>query len=353
VHTGFSEDGKREILSATRLEDPITEGHSIPFCSMRSYRLSSFSVMIRHRLLQITATAGLACVLQACSKPPAAPSGSDDTRSGPPVVTVVNAPLEYFAKRIGGDAVDVRFPAAGQGDPAFWQPGDDSVVAMQESDVILLNGATYSQWMDKVTLPKALLVDTSKAFSGEFIQIESAVSHSHGEGEEHTHHGIAFTTWMDFQQAVWQAEEVRDAMIALVPDQREAFQSRFTSLADDLDALHSEFKSLGKEIGDRPLVASHPVYQYFARRYGLNLESVHWEPETVPEDEAMAELKAVLEEHPAKWMLWEGTPAAGTVRKLQDLGIESVVVNPCGDRPQGGDWLGVMKQNAANLREIL
>ena len=33
--------------------------------------------------------------------------------------------------------------------------------------------------------------------------------------------------------------------------------------------------------GDRRLVGSHPVYHYLARRYGLEIESVHFEPDAV------------------------------------------------------------------------
>ena len=99
----------------------------------------------------------------------------------------------------------------------------------------------------------------------------------------------------------------------------------------------------------RPLVGSHPVYQYLARRYSLNLLSVHWEPDELPSEQAMRELRELLETHPAKWMLWEGEPLAETVRALAELGIESVVFDPCGNVPDAGDYLSVMRRNAANL----
>ena len=42
-------------------------------------------------------------------------------------VYVVNYPLAYFAERIGGDRVDVRFPAPPDVDPAFWQPDVETI----------------------------------------------------------------------------------------------------------------------------------------------------------------------------------------------------------------------------------
>ncbi len=137
----------------------------------------------------------------------------------------VNYPLAYFAERIGSDLIDLQFlPGTSDGDPAFWEPGDADVAAMQKADLILVNGATYAKWQEKVSLPESILVDTSKDFAGEFIKTESNVTHRHGMDGEHSHAGTAFTTWMDFQQAIWQAEAVRDALIELLPENRGEFR---------------------------------------------------------------------------------------------------------------------------------
>jgi zinc transport system substrate-binding protein len=93
------------------------------------------------------------------------------------------------------------------------------------------------------------------------------------------------------------------------------------------------------------------VYQYFATRYSLNLQSVLWEPEVMPEDDQWNTLQAVLAKHPAKWMIWEGEPMAASVEKLQTLGVQSLVFDPCGNTPEQGDFLSVMQQNIVNLRQ--
>ena len=48
-------------------------------------------------------------------------------------------------------------------------------------------------------------------------------------------------------------------------------------------------------------------------------------------------------------MLWEGEPRDETRRSLRELGIECVVFNSCGSRPATGDYLSVMRDNAAAL----
>ena len=120
---------------------------------------------------------------------------SNSLASEPITVFVVNYPLKYFAERIGGEYVKVLFPAPGGIDPAFWIPDIQTISAYQQADLILLNGAAYSKWVDKVSLPQSKLVNTSRKFKDQYITIEGAVTHSHGSGGEHAHEGVAFTTW--------------------------------------------------------------------------------------------------------------------------------------------------------------
>ena len=54
-----------------------------------------------------------------------------------PVVYVSNYPLYYFASRIGGDRLEIHFPAATLTDPSGWSPPADTVAAMQQADLRL------------------------------------------------------------------------------------------------------------------------------------------------------------------------------------------------------------------------
>jgi len=273
--------------------------------------------------------------------------GTASKFNGKPQVLVANYPLKYFAERIGGSAVEVLFPAPGDEDPAFWQPDDAAITKFQNADVMLMNGATYSKWAEKVTLPQSKLVDTSASFKAQYIEIKSETTHSHGPGGEHSHSGTAFTTWVDLNQAIQQAEAVKNALSKFSPDAA----TNFEKLKADLEALDARLIAVGKRIANAPLVASHPVYHYLARRYALNLQAVLWEPEVVPDDKAMEELKAILAKHPAKWMLWEGDPAKESVAKLDAIGVKSLVFDPCGNVPDGGDFLSVMNGNVEALEK--
>src|SRR5689334_18862228 len=133
------------------------------------------------KLLVSAAVAILAVTVASCHKPNAGPDASSSKKAGKPTGFTANYPLQYFAQRIA---------------------------ALQDSDLIILNGATFSKWADKVTLPEARVVDTAAAFRDKFIIVKNAVTHSHGKQGEHSHDGTSFTTWIDFQQAILHATAV-------------------------------------------------------------------------------------------------------------------------------------------------
>jgi len=269
-----------------------------------------------------------------------------------PVVYVSNYPLHYFVERIAGDLVDIRFPAGVSGDPAYWKPGSEDIAAMQQGELIFLNGASYEQWLSNVTLPQSRVIDTTAAFSDTLIPTEEAITHTHGPKGEHAHEGTAFTTWLDLTLAVEQARAVKQALNLLRPQQKAQIDERFTLLEKELTALDAEIKSTAASAPEIRVIFSHPVYQYFKRRYGVQGASVHWEPDAMPDEEMWKEFQQLLREQPAKWMLWEGEPLAEIVERLSGLGVESVVVNPCGSTPDSGDFLSVMRQNVESLQRV-
>ena len=303
------------------------------------------------RFFPLVTLAALA-VMDACERPQEKPSSTPTSGGGLPTVYAVNYPLAYFVQRIGGHEINVVYDAPKDVDPAFWQPTDGQITSMQNAGLILMNGATYSKWAEKVTLPETKVVDTSSAFQNKFIVVKNAVTHSHGKQGEHSHDGITFTTWIDFHQAIMQADAIAEACKRLKPEALEQFAQGFDALKIDLLALDARMESVGKKLAGQPVVASHPIYQYWARRYGINLQSVLWEPEEVPTEVQMDDLKKILAAHSAKLMIWEGQPAKESVEKLKALGLVSVVFYPCANSPATGDFLSVMRDNVAAMEKI-
>jgi len=270
----------------------------------------------------------------------------------PLTVYTVNYPLQYFTERIGGEHVKVVFPAPSDGDPAYWKPDQQAVSAYQKADLIMLNGAGYAKWVAMVSLPRSKTVNTTAALSDRYMQAEAELNHTHGPAGEHAHAAIAFTTWLDFDIASRQAMAIYEALSRKRPELKATFNANYTILKNELFSLDSEMQAIVQRNQLQPLVVSHPVYQYLARRYGMQIKSVHWEPREAPKSVQWNGLQEILILHPAKWMLWEGDPLPGTVDRLSASGIASMVFDPCGNKPKHGNFMDVMRQNIENLKMV-
>ena len=257
-------------------------------------------------LIVLTAGAAIACVLAwmtvcwlGLSGPRAAAPCTHGRRPPRPPfrrragvrkrVAVVNYPLEYFTRRIAGDRVEIVFPVPREEDPAFWKPREDDIRQYQQADLILLNGAEYAKWLPAAVLPLTRQVVTSRSFADRYVKNGEVVTHSHGPQGMHSHGLIDFNTWMDPQQAALQAEAIHDELVRLLPDAAKDFDANLEALKKDLADLDGLLAAASAQLGKGPLLASHPVYQYAARRYGWNLQAVHWEPDEMPSESRMAE----------------------------------------------------------------
>ena len=267
-------------------------------------------------------------------------------------VAVVNYPLQYFVERIGGESVEVMFLAPIDIDPAFWRPTPGQVTAYQQADLIMLNGADYAKWVKKVSLPRAKLVNTAKAYRDQLIVIHGP-SHNHGPEGEHSHAGTAFTTWLDFSLAAKQVDAIAAALIRKTPEHTGRLEANTKALKDDLAKLDQTMQQLGEKLQGKSFVASHPVYQYFARRYQLDITELMWEPEMTLRSVELSELQTLISAKSIQWMIWEGAPSEDNRQKLSDRGVNSLVISPQGNVPEEGDWLLQMKSNIKALEAAL
>lgn len=275
------------------------------------------------------------------------------------VVYTTFYPTTYFAQRIGGEHVEVVCPLPEDADPIFWMPDAPTIQAYQKADLIVINGAQFEKWVAKVSLPPSRMVDTAKPLKGELITYKDAVEHAHGPSGKHAHEGIDGHTWLDPVNARMQADEIRKALARLAPDRARLFADNDSQLAADLFGLHVKLSELTKAYKGQPILCSHPAYNYIARRYKWNVRNEDLDPETMPPDKQLAAIRKTLEQHPAKFILWESAPKPAVADRLkQQLGLESVEFSPCellGKRElaAGLDYLKVMHRNIANITPVL
>ena len=290
----------------------------------------------------------LATLLVACSDSDRAAPDTAST-ADKPIVVASNYPLYYFAREIAGDIIDVHFPSI-DGDPAMWAPKGEDMALLQSADLLILNGAGYESWLAFTTLQEDRLLNTTAMVESSLLPIENSTVHQHGPQGEHSHEGTAFTTWLDPELATGQARAILQGYVKLIPDQSDLFNTNFIKLEQRLDQLDQSLNQAIAALGDQPIIFSHPVYQYLQQRYGINGRSVHWEPGVEPGTADWIELGKILRQHPAKLMIWEGSPMDSVREKLIQMGVRSVVFDTAANPESKAEYLEIMRQNIASIQ---
>ena len=185
---------------------------------------------------------------------------------------------------------------------------------------------------------------------------DDVVTHTHGPGGAHTHGELASITWLDPTLAIEQARAIEAAFSQKWPDSSIRFKEGLTALEADLTELDARLEAVTQQI-DEPLVTSHPVYQYLKSRYELDVRSVEFEPDMLPDERALAGLREILSEHKAKWMIWEGDPLPESVELLKNHGTAQRRVRSVRERAGGGatTWMSCvgMPRRSSLLRRPL
>jgi len=222
---------------------------------------------------------------------------------------------------------------------------------MQNARLIILNGAGYSTWLDKVSLSPGRLVNSSLDARDRWVSLSGETTHSHGPGGEHSHSGYAFTTWMDFSLAKQQVNTIARALIQQWPHRQQAISQRETRLLEALTALDTGYQLETQRLSGKILIYSHPVYQYFEHRYQLAGHSLHWEPGEMPTERQWMNLEKLLAGKSDALFVWEDEPSTEIAERMARMGLASVVIRPAANTGNL-DWLSEQQANLKRLQKI-
>ncbi|MAB77897.1 MAG: hypothetical protein CMJ89_00970 [Planctomycetes bacterium] len=277
--------------------------------------------------------------------------------AAPPRVATSFYPLTYFVETIAGNELELFTPVPAQADPALWKPDTDALLALQEVDLILLNGAGFEQWVSKVSLPESRVIYTADSFRETWIGHDEE-SHSHGGLAPHSHGAINGHTWVDPVLAERQAEAIFAALLERWPDRRAAFEAGLASLRAQLAEQERLWRDLCSRLRTAAVLASHPSYDYPIRSCGARIENFDLDPAAPLSAAELDEILLRAGEGVPRLMLWESEPQAATRAVLLEHGIESVVFETGealddAELAQGRNFQTLMLDNLKRLAEAL
>ncbi|MFK3961482.1 metal ABC transporter substrate-binding protein [Guptibacillus hwajinpoensis] len=292
-------------------------------------------------------------ILVACAQ-----DESDSKADGKLTIYTTLYPLEYFAERIGGEDVTAESIIPPGSDAHSFEPTTRTMTELAEADLFIYNGAGMEGFADAAqdTLNNE---DVMVLESAKDIHLDES-EEEHEDHADHDHGNMNPHIWIDPILAIEQAENIKDALIALDPDQKETFETNFNSLQEELLALDQSFQEMADGAGKKEFLISHDAYSYWESRYGLEQLSVSGlSPSQEPTQKQLEEIIETAKSHNLKYMLFEqnATPKpAKAVQKelgLNTLRIHNLSVLTEEDIENNETYFTLMKKNIQTLQKAL
>ena len=315
------------------------------------------------RTLLLSAFVATSTLATGCGKPSSSTgtrnAGSADS-SATPGVFAANYALSSFAEAIGGDMITVQSPASDGASATSFRPDPEQIIEIQDCKLILLNGADFSSWVNKASLPGSRTVRTAAAFRDRWLESNHHHDHDHdhqhgpdGDGVDHHHAHWAAYTWLDPSLAKEQAQIVGNGLARILPGKGRMIAERSTALDAEFAPLIEQAKRIS-EMTLPAVIAAEPNYEYLARACALDLHDADWHWNEPQPHDGMESLKQLIEATGATIILVPETPTTERAKVLTDLGLEHRVVALLANAPEGtsASFTASLKSNLDVLEKL-
>ena len=146
--------------------------------------------------------------------------------------------------------------------------------------------------------------------------------HAHGEYDPHI--------WLDPSNAKVIVKKITNQLSKIDEDNSSVYKANSKKLLKDLDGLIKEVKN--KINNDASFVVFHDAYQYFEKRFGINvIGALTVNPDVMPGAEQLSEIREVIEHEKAKCIFSEPQFNPNIINSIaSDTGVKTGVLDPLG-----------------------
>ena len=258
-------------------------------------------------------------------------------------------PLHEFVQNVGQDKVNAILLVPVGVEPHDWEPTIKDVQKMQASDLIIINGIGFENWVEKLEENNysGTIIDTSNGILvKESDEDEHKDEHGHESGDPHI--------WLNPVYAKIQVKNIADAFSKHDPQNQQYYQSNAESYIEELNLLDSQIRNELSSCNS-DFIAFHDAFSYFADEYDLHQHTIISSND--PHGEATAKtLENVIstaKELNIKIIFSEETADTRTSQTIaHEIGGKVLVLSTL-EVASEGTYISKMTQNLENLQEAL
>jgi zinc transport system substrate-binding protein len=207
-------------------------------------------------------------------------------------------PLTFLSQEIGGDYIQITQLVPNNTEIHSWEPSTSHIVAADDADIIIYNGAGVDPWMEDDVLP-ALSNTKTRTIVETTLNLDLLLgSEDESETEEHEHGVYDPHTWVSPYMAKLQAEKIFNALVQKDPQHESYYTERWLDLKSRLEQLDNEYSTGLATAKKDAIFVSHAAFGYLAYRYGFEQYGViGLSADEQPSAATIANLVNLMQEH--------------------------------------------------------
>ena len=276
-------------------------------------------------------------------------------------------PLYEFSEIVGQEKVDVTLLVPVGVEPHDWEPTIKDVQQMQKSDIIVINGIGFENWVDDLIENNysGIIVDTSNGISiiqseeqhDEEQHDEEQHDEEQHDEEQHDEHGHLLGDphiWLNPVYAKIQVQNIATAFSNSDPKNAQFYHTNAEEYNEKLDILDSKIRN---ELStcNQDFIAFHDAFSYFADEYDLNQHTIVATTNSHGEVTAktLENVISKARELNIKVIFSEETVNTKTSQIIaNEIGGKVLVLSPL-EIVSDDNYITKMTQNLENLKEAL
>lgn len=268
-------------------------------------------------------------------------------------------PLYDFAKKVGGDKVDVTNLVPAGTEPHEWEISTSDIVNLEKADMLIYNGAGIENWTDKVisTLENK---DIAYVKTSEGLDIHKIGKKDSQEDNKHSHGSYDPHTWLSIKNAKQEMENIKNALVKYDPDNADYYEDNYEKYAKKFDELDKKYSNTLGPIKNKTIIVAHEAFGYLCEEYDINQEGIEGlTPDSEPDPARMRQIIKFAKKNNVKTIFFEelvSPKVAQTIAK--EINAKTEVLNPLEGLSEeqinnGEDYFSVMEKNLEVLYESM
>ncbi|MCR1900032.1 zinc ABC transporter substrate-binding protein [Irregularibacter muris] len=272
-------------------------------------------------------------------------------------------PVYDFARKIGGDNIQVELLVPPGAEPHSWEPSAKTVANIERSKILLYNGLEMDPWAEKLagslkgTEIQTLAVGEIEGI--DYIQSDEQ-EHDHQHEQDHHHGTYDPHIWLDPTIAEKMAEAIKDILIKVDQTNKEDYEKNFGDFKEDLATLDEDYQQNLAHIEKKEFVVAHAAFGYLARRYDLTQVPIAGiAPQVEPSSTKLAEITSLMKEKELTTIFFENLSSPKLANVLaEETGAKVDVLHSLDGLTQeemdsGKEYISIMRENLEKLQQAL